>query len=211
MEGIGTYSNAIWREYNNKILKTMRTSVITDPPDGHIPPLTPAAEAIRRHRQQGIQSPAGADDLGLQDQCLVFETSVPPVPPFSYNSNYQIIQNGDVLMIEAEMIHDTRIIPLDGRAHPPSSVRLWLGRLGWALGRSHAGDRDSQLQRCRELLRWHVGMGPKPLCDGASQPARCEYDSVSLRGGRPNRIHQTLERGTDHVTRAGADLLVFLR
>lgn len=126
-KGIGTYSNAVWREYNNKVSKTMRTSVITDPPDGHIPPLTPAAEAIRRQRQQEIQSPAGAEDLGLQDQCLVFETSAPPMTPFSYNSNYQIIQNDDVVMIETEMIHDTRIIPLDRRAHPPSSVRLWLG------------------------------------------------------------------------------------
>jgi hypothetical protein len=47
--------------------------------------------------------------------------------PYSYNSNYQIVQTNDVLMIHVEMAHDTRIIPLDGRPHLPSNVRLWLG------------------------------------------------------------------------------------
>jgi hypothetical protein len=108
-------------------VKTLRTSVITDPPDGRIPPLTPAAAAVKRQRQERIDHPLGAEDLGLQDQCLVFGTSVPPMNPFSYNSNYQIIQTGSTIMIHAEMIHDTRVISLDGRAHLPSNVRLWLG------------------------------------------------------------------------------------
>jgi hypothetical protein len=47
--------------------------------------------------------------------------------PYSYNSNYQIVQTGQALMIQVEMIHDTRIIALDGRPHVGSAVRLWLG------------------------------------------------------------------------------------
>ncbi len=126
-KGIGTYTNAEWREYSMKVAKTMRTSVITDPPDGRIPPLTPAAVEAKRRRQARIDHPAGAEDLGLQDQCLQFQTSIAPMTPFSYNSNYQIIQTGDAVMIETEMIHDTRVVSLDGRPHLPTGLQLWLG------------------------------------------------------------------------------------
>jgi hypothetical protein len=74
-----------------------------------------------------LRHPGGATDLGLQDQCLIFPTAVPPMLPYSYKSNYQIIQNADEVIVHVEMIHDTRIIPLDGRPHLPSNVRLWLG------------------------------------------------------------------------------------
>jgi len=74
-----------------------------------------------------LRHPGGARDLGLQDQCLVFPTAVPPMTPYTYNSNYQIVQTGQQLMIHVEMIHDTRIIALNGRSHLASNVRLWLG------------------------------------------------------------------------------------
>ena len=54
-------------------------------------------------------------------------TTGPPMLPYSYNSNYQIIQTRDSLVIHVEMIHDTRIVHLDGRAHLPSGIRLWKG------------------------------------------------------------------------------------
>jgi hypothetical protein len=123
---IGTY-NVAFREFGAKVVKTLRTSIVTDPSDGQIPALTPAAAAEKRRRQDYLRHPRGATDLGLQDQCLVFPTAVPPMIPYSYNSNYQILQTGHELIIHVEMIHDTRIIPLDGRAHLPSNVRLWLG------------------------------------------------------------------------------------
>ena len=124
--GIGTY-NKVFREPGPKVLPTLRTSIVIDPSDGKIPALTPAAAAEKRRRQNLLQHPAGAHDFGLQDQCIVFPTAVPPMLPYGYNSNYQIIQTGSELMINVEMAHDTRIIPLNGRAHLPSGVRLWLG------------------------------------------------------------------------------------
>jgi len=125
-KSVGTYNTA-FREFGSHVVKTLRTSIITDPPDGRIPALTPSAAAEKRRRQELLRHPGGAKDLGLQDQCLIFPTAVPPMIPYSYNSNYQIVQTKDALIIHVEMIHDTRIIPLDGRPHLPSNLRLWLG------------------------------------------------------------------------------------
>jgi hypothetical protein len=67
------------------------------------------------------------EDLGLQDQCLAFLTAGPPMLPYSYNSNYQIVQTDGAVLVYAEMIHDARIIRVDGRPHAPKELRSWLG------------------------------------------------------------------------------------
>jgi hypothetical protein len=124
--GTGTY-NTFYREYGTSTVKTLRTSIITDPPDGRIPPLTAAAAEVRRRRVERQRKFENPEDLGLQDRCLSFLTSGPPLLPYTYNSNYQIIHTADAFVIHAEMIHDTRIIHLDGRPHLPSHIRLWMG------------------------------------------------------------------------------------
>jgi hypothetical protein len=124
--GTGTY-NTFFREYGTRTVKTLRTSIVTHPADGRIPPLTPAAAEARRRRLERQKAFENPEELGLQDQCLGFLTAGPPLLPYSYNSNYQIVQTRDTVVIHAEMIHDARIIRLDGRPHPPQSVRLWLG------------------------------------------------------------------------------------
>ena len=123
---VGTYNTA-FREFGAHVTKTLRTSIITDPSDGRIPALTPAAAAEKRRRQELLRHPDGAKALGLQDRCIIFPTAVPPMIPYSYNSNYQIVQTPDAVMLHVEMIHDTRIIALNGRAHLPSPMRLWMG------------------------------------------------------------------------------------
>jgi hypothetical protein len=124
--GTGTY-NAFYREWGTRVVKTLRTSIITEPADGRIPALTPAAEAIKRRRVDGIRKGENPEDLGLQDQCLTFLTAGPPLLPYSYNSNYQIVQTDAAIVIHAEMIHDARIVHLDGRPHLPQSIRKWNG------------------------------------------------------------------------------------
>lgn len=124
--GTGTY-NTFYREYGTRTVKTLRTSIITDPPDGRIPPLTAAAAEARRRRVERQRKFENPEDLGLQDRCLAFLTSGPPLLPYTYNSNYQIIHTADAFVIHAEMIHETRIIHLDGRPHLPSNIRLWMG------------------------------------------------------------------------------------
>lgn len=124
--GTGTYNTA-YREFGTRVVKTLRTSIVTEPADGRIPALTPAAAEIKRQRLEGLKKFENPEDLGLQDQCLQFLTAGPPMLPYSYNSNYQIVQTGDAVLIHAEMIHDARIIPVDGRGHLPSRMRSWLG------------------------------------------------------------------------------------
>jgi len=124
--GVGTY-NVVFREFGTKVVKTLRTSIIIDPPDGRIPALMPAAAAEKRRREEAIRNPAVATDLGLQDRCLAFVTAGPPMLPYSYNSNYQIIQADRDLIIQAEMTHETRTVHMGGRPHLPQNVRLWLG------------------------------------------------------------------------------------
>jgi len=120
-KGTGTY-NVFFREFGTRTVKTLRTSIVTEPSDGRIPALTPAAAEISRRRLDRQRRFENAEDLGLQDRCLAFLTAGPPMLPYSYNSNYQIIQTKDTVLIHAEMIHDTRIVYLDGRSHPPASV-----------------------------------------------------------------------------------------
>ena len=124
--GTGTY-NTFFREFGSRTVKTLRTSIITDPPDGRIPALTPAAAEIKRRRVERLKNPESAEDLGLQDQCLAFATAGPPMLPYSYNSNYQIVVTRDTFVVHAEMIHDARTIHLDGRLHLPRSIRRWMG------------------------------------------------------------------------------------
>jgi hypothetical protein len=124
--GTGTY-NTFYREFGTRIVKTLRTSIVTDPADGRIPALTPAAADVKRRRVDAMKNAASAQDTGLQDQCLAFLTAGPPMLPYSYNSNYQIVQTKDAFVVHAEMIHDARIIHLDGRPHLPAGISLWLG------------------------------------------------------------------------------------
>jgi hypothetical protein len=124
--GTGTY-NTFYREFGTRTVKTRRTSIVIEPPDGRIPPLTPGAAEIKRRRLERQASFENPEDLGLQDRCVTFLTAGPPLLPYSYNSNYQIIQTSESFVIHAEMIHDTRVVHLDGRPHLPAGVRLWGG------------------------------------------------------------------------------------
>ena len=91
----------------------------------HVQPA--AAAALKKQKLDALNHPASVTDMGLQDRCLAFEMAAPPMIPYRYNSDYQLVQTGDALMINVEMAHDTRVIPLDGRAHAAPNVRFWLG------------------------------------------------------------------------------------
>ena len=79
--GTGTY-NTFYREFGTSTVKTRRTSIITEPADGRIPALTPAAAEVKRRRLEGLKKFENPEELGLQDQCLAFLTAGPPTLVF---------------------------------------------------------------------------------------------------------------------------------
>jgi hypothetical protein len=123
----GSY-NEFWFERGTKVASNLRTSIVVDPPDGRIPALTPEARKAAA-AQAAVQRrlPTGPEDFSLQVRCIIWPTVGPPMVPAGYNNNYQIFQTRDYVAILSEMIHDVRIIPLDGRPHIPQGMRQWMG------------------------------------------------------------------------------------
>ena len=121
--------NELFFDRGTKLARTRRTSMIIDPPDGRVPPMTPEA----RKKFQAIQErfaahPAdGPEDRPLPDRCLMFSQSGPPMIPGNYNDLYQIVQTPEYISILAEMGNQARVIPLDGSAHLPHNVQEWMG------------------------------------------------------------------------------------
>jgi hypothetical protein len=117
-----------WWDSGTRVVKTRRTSIVIDPPDGKIPALTPDAQAVERAGRAAMRrSPESAADRPLNERCIVWPTDGPPMLSSFYNNNYRIVQTPGYVAIYIEMIHDVRIIPLDGRPHLASNIRQWLG------------------------------------------------------------------------------------
>jgi hypothetical protein len=126
--------NDFWWDRGTKMAPTLRTSLVIDPKDGKVPPLTPAAQKRQADRAAYRRAhPAdGPEDRSLAERCLIWPTAGPPMMPSFYNNNYQIVQSPGYVAIWVEMIHDVRMIPAapsakEARPHLPKSVRLWMG------------------------------------------------------------------------------------
>ena len=127
-EDVGGAYNEAWFDRGTKVASNLRTSIVVDPADGKVPPLTPAAREVAAARaaiQQHL--PEGPEDFALPVRCILWPTAGPPMVPAGYNNYYQIIQTRDYVAIEIEMIHDVRIVPLDGRPHISPAIRRWMG------------------------------------------------------------------------------------
>jgi len=134
---VGNY-NQFWFDPGNKVSETNQTSLVVDPPDGRVPPLTPEAEAKRavaRQAREGVDrhSPTYGgfvEDLGpgmFAVRCILGFNSGPPMTPAGYNQNVHLVQTPDYVVLLNEMVHSSRVVPLDGRPHLPESMRQWMG------------------------------------------------------------------------------------
>jgi hypothetical protein len=126
--------NEFWYERGNRIVGSKRTSLVVDPADGRIPTLTPAAQArvesaaaAAREEQLGTVKADSWDDRSLADRCILGFNAGPPMTPGAYNNHVQILQTAGYVALVAEMVHDVRIIPIDGRPYLPASVRQYKG------------------------------------------------------------------------------------
>ena len=115
--------------YEHYDAKNSRPWMVLDPPDGRIPPLTPAAQqrAAARVAMRSTHGPADSfEDRSLYDQCIT-RGVVGSMLPVIYGNSFQIVQAPGYVAIRYEMIHETRIIPLDGHAHIAPKVRTYMG------------------------------------------------------------------------------------
>jgi hypothetical protein len=105
-----------------------RTSLIIDPSDGKIPPMTPEGRERIQAMMKGFNGFENIKARPLSERCLIGfgSTAGPPMMPVLYNNNYQIVQTADTIMILVEMVHDVRVIRMNQK-HVPPEVRKWLG------------------------------------------------------------------------------------
>ena len=157
--GVLSY-NEFWYERGIELTSDKRTSLVVDPPDGRIP-YTPEFAEANRLRRLNLRN-GFADhytDRSLTDRCLMGSNSGPPMRPGSYNNNLQILQIPGYVVLVNEHIHNTRIIPVDGRPH--GNVRQWVGdsRGRW--------DGDTLVIETTRINWPYVDLGGAPLSEDA--------------------------------------------
>jgi hypothetical protein len=118
-----------WTDPGRKVLDDKRTSLIIDPADGRIPPLTSDAQlrlARRRASGREVGRADGPEDRSALERCITWGLPTATLPGL-YNNNIQIVQAPNYVAIIHEMVHETRIVPLDGRAPLASDIHQWFG------------------------------------------------------------------------------------
>ena len=121
------YASSIWFETTHSLSEN-RTSLLVDQEDGRLPPLTPEGQKIAQELAQAAKARPADDpeDRGAYERCISRGLPGAMMPGF-YNHNYQIIQTRGYIVISVEMIHDARIIPLDGPPAARPGLNQWLG------------------------------------------------------------------------------------
>ena len=133
---VGGYSQEVWTDRARATALT-QSSLLVDPPNGRLPALTASAEAAAEAHRAGGGYPVrvrvgglnedGPEARGVAERCLLGFSTGPPMLPGGYNNNVQIFQSPGYVVLLHEMVHDVRVVPVDGRDALPSGVRQWLG------------------------------------------------------------------------------------
>ncbi|HLH00917.1 MAG TPA: hypothetical protein VKX49_31715 [Bryobacteraceae bacterium] len=128
--GTGGY-NVLFVDRGTEMIRVdgvKRSSLIIDPPDGRVPPITDEARKRNASAMRNFNKYDDVKERPLSERCIIGfgSTAGPPMMPVLYNNTYQIVQTKDKIMILVEMVHDVRVIRMNG-THVPSNVRLLLG------------------------------------------------------------------------------------
>ncbi len=118
--------NQFWWDYGDSLTEDRRTSLVTHPANGRIP-RKPRDGSAANPLAAMMRIPAGPEDRPLWERCIIGFNSGPPMLPSAYNNNVQILQTPDTVVIFNEMVHNARIVPLDGRSHLSDDIRQITG------------------------------------------------------------------------------------
>jgi hypothetical protein len=124
--------NDFWWDFGNNAVKTRRTSLVVDPPDGRIPALTEAAQKRSAERRaRGERLAEGPEDRNIGERCILGFNAGPPMLPSAYNNNVQIVQTKDYVVIHNEMVHNARVVPLVSKGTPSVPAYNGHSRARW--------------------------------------------------------------------------------
>ena len=127
-QNVGAYNN-FWMDRGTTVVGTRRTSLIIDPPNGRLPEMTEAGQE-RAAAGRGSFSDELAEsyvDLSNADRCIMGFNAGPPILPGGYNQNMQLFQTPDHVVVLNEMVHNARVIPLDGGPGLGDRIPQWSG------------------------------------------------------------------------------------
>ena len=163
-DGAPGFYNNFWLDGGTT--STGRTSLIIDPPNGRIPPLTAEAQrAVDARRAYLRDHPADSWlDRNTSDRCIVGFNAGPPITPLGYNQNVQVFQTPDRVVLVTEMVHTPRVVPLDGRPALNSNVRQWSGD---SRGHWEGDTLVVETENFKDERRW-IPLGSAPAGTGSS-------------------------------------------
>jgi len=117
-----------WLDHGRNVQESRRTSLIFDPPNGRIPPMTEDGRRRAQERRDKRQKvPDGPEDRSLWERCLMGFNAGPPMNPGAYNNNVLILVTPDTVALLNEMVHETRIVPVDDQPRLPEHLRQFKG------------------------------------------------------------------------------------
>ena len=168
--------NNFWIDRGSQVVTVngeKRTSLLVEPANGKVPPLTPERREQLAKERTAHGSYDGPEARPLGDRCLLAfgSSSGPPMLPVLYNNHYQIVQNGDTVVILVEMVHDARIIRI-GDTHVPSTVRKWMGD---SIGRWEG---DTLIVETTGFTQWEKFRGATPDMKVTERFTRTGPDSM---------------------------------
>lgn len=119
--------NKFWMDFGTDLTSDRRTSLVVDPPNGIIPWVPGRSRPGGYGDAFSGTLAAGPEDRPLAERCIMGFNSGPPMMPSAYNNNVQLLQTPNTIVVFNEMIHNARIIPMDGQPHLSQEVRQWVG------------------------------------------------------------------------------------